>query len=274
MKFGAFEISIHNFGNFRLDGGAMFGSVPKNLWSQRIDADSENRITLATNSLVIKQNQRHFLVDVGNGTKWPEKLKKIYQIENNPCTEDVEPSSVTDIILTHLHFDHAAGITKFNNYSLELTYPKARIYLQKDNLTNAQNPSLKERASYLKDHVDPISASDLILTSGSQEIYPGIFVHQVNGHTSGQQIVELRQEDLVLLFLSDLTPTAHHLPLPYQMGYDMCASTAMIEKNKFLTYAIEKDAIVVFQHDIATQAAKITLDQRGNFAIKESIQLV
>lgn len=273
MIFGDFQIAIHNFGNFRLDGGAMFGSVPKNLWAKKIEPDIENRIPLATNSLIIKHEKRHFIVDVGNGTKWSDKLRDIYQIEDNPTSDLVSPRNVTDVILTHLHFDHAGGITEYKNGIVQLTYPEAVIYLQRDNLSNAQNPSLKERASYLKDHVEPLLKAKLSLTNSTQEIYPGIFVHQINGHTSGQQIVELKQDKLTLLFLSDLVPTSHHLPLPYHMGYDICASTAMTEKEKFLSYAIERDAVVVFQHDINIQAAKIEIDQRGHYAIKEVVAI-
>lgn len=190
--FGRFEVSVHNHGHYRLDGGAMFGTVPKALWSGLIPADEENRIRLATRSLLVRTDGRVFLVDVGCGGKWPEKLRRIYGIEPAPPAEaGFDPASVTDIILTHLHFDHAGGISRNAPGApgdVELCYPDARVHVQRDNHENARDPNLRERASYLKENVLVLDRARLELARGSREIVPGLWVHQADGHTRGLQL--------------------------------------------------------------------------------------
>lgn len=272
MKFGRFDISIFNFGNFRLDGGAMFGSVPKNLWSKKIPADEENCIALATNSLIIRDGSRVFLVDAGMGDKWNDKQRQIYAIQNNPLPAGFDPGSVTDVILTHLHFDHAGGISRFDGTNKPVpVYPSARIHLQYDNFENAKNPSLKERASYLKDNWGILEFHEVNFAYGSTEIYPDISVHQVNGHTKGQQIVEIKNGGKSIFFVTDLIPTAHHLPVAYQMGYDICAETVIREKEEFLDKAVKNESILVFQHDTDTCAATVARDEKGQFTVKDKV---
>ena len=271
LKIGSFEISIVNFGFFRLDGGSMFGSVPKNLWSKRIAPDDENCIRLATRSLLIKHKDRVFLTDVGMGDKWSDKLRQIYQIENIAQKDwGFDPAIVTDVILTHLHFDHAGGITRYTDQTqtkLELNYPNANIYVQRENLKNAKNPTVKERASYLKENWGPIESGKLHLLDGDTEIYPGIKVHQVNGHTYGQQWIEVYSEQDSVFYPTDLIPTSHHVPLPFHMGYDICAGTLLKEKDEFLSQAVNRNALVVFQHDPDVPSARISKDEKGNYAV-------
>lgn len=274
IEWGRFTISTLNFGFFRLDGGAMFGSVPKNLWAKRIAADEENCIRLATRCLLINDKSRSFLVDVGNGEKWSDKQRQIFAIENLETSLDKD--SVTDVILTHLHFDHAGGISHWvggDPNQLALSYPNARVYLQEANLRNAQNPNVRERASYLRENVEPLKNASLVLTKGSVEIYPDIWVHQVNGHTDGQQWIEVRNGEKSIVYPTDLIPTSHHLPLPFVMGYDICAKTILQEKEAFLSQAVAKQWIVVFEHDPAMPAARLTKDERGHFAVAEAVPL-
>ena len=274
MKFGNFDISLHTFDLFRLDGGSMFGSVPKNLWSKLMPPDEENRISLCTNSLIISLEDRRFLVDVGNGSKWSEKLRKIYAITNLPNSELVSSEKITDIILTHLHFDHAGGISYYDSQNqLLLTYPNATVYVQKSNFENAQNPSLKERASYLRENVEILKSAKLKLIEGDQEIYPGISVHAMHGHTKGQQFIKIIQSNEIILFATDLIPTSHHLPLAYHLGYDVCAETVMQEKEQFLKYALDTNATIVFQHDPIVRAAKIKVNEKGHYAVKEVVNI-
>ncbi len=274
MKFGRFEISLFNFGFFRLDGGAMFGAVPKNLWAKRIAADEENGIRLATRSLVIRDGDTIFLVDVGLGEKWDDKSKKIFAIENSPLTSRfVRECGVTDIILTHLHFDHAGGISYMKNGALSLTYPDATVHLQDDNYKNASSPNVRERASYIKENVEVLSQGKLRLLRGSQEIYPDIWVHQVHGHTRGQQWVEVKGPDRSVVFPTDMMPTSHHIPLPFHMGYDMCTETLLKDKETFLKNCVERQHIVVFQHDPHVAAGTITKDARGHFTLSETLPI-
>lgn len=275
VAFGRFKISVWNHGFFRLDGGAMFGPVPKSLWSRQILADDSNRIRLATRSLLVQDGGRAFLTDVGIGDKWPDRLRWLYDVENFAPKEAVfDPAAVTDIILTHLHFDHAGGISRRAPGSLtgvELCYPQARVFVQADNYESARNPNPRERASYLKENVLILEQAKLELTHGSQEIYPDVWVHQGNGHTRGLQWVEIKNGAESIAYPSDMIPTSHHLPLPYTMGYDMCAEVLLKEKEDFLSRAVSHDWIVVFEHDPEIPAARIQIDGRGRCAVREIV---
>ena len=265
MHFGRFEIYAHNFGDFRLDGGSMFGSVPKNLWSRRIAADDQNCIALCTRALLIKAGDRLVLVDTGMGDKWSDKEREIYAIKPNPSPLPVSPDQITDLVLTHLHFDHAGGVSYRQGAELKLTYPAARVHLQRANLQNAKQPSVKERASYLVENYQPLEKSELNLVEGSCEVLPDLWVHQVNGHTLGQQWIEVRDGSQSIAFPTDLIPTAHHLPVPFHMGYDACASTLLSEKQSFLERAAAHKWIVVFEHDLDTAACTVKLGSKGHF---------
>jgi glyoxylase-like metal-dependent hydrolase (beta-lactamase superfamily II) len=268
MKIGAFTISEVIFGHFRLDGGCMFGSVPKNLWSRSIPGDTENCISLACRSLLIDIGTRRFLVDVGMGEKWSDKQRQIYGIKNTPKESwGFDPKSVTDVILTHLHFDHAGGITSPTpDGGVELSFPDATIHLQKANWEHANNPTLKDRASYLPENVKPLAKAKLSLYEGTSEIVPGLVVHRVDGHTKGQQWIEITDGSDKLFFATDLIPTAHHVPLAYHMGYDVCAETLLLEKHSFLERARTENALLCFQHDADTAAVRVTMNERGQYA--------
>lgn len=253
----------------------MFGSVPKNLWSKSIPADDENRIPLVCRSLVIEDGSRTFLLDVGIGDKWSEKQLAIYGIQlNEELRGGYSPASVTDVILTHLHFDHAGGISyRTAAGELALRYPQATIHLQASNWQQAQNPTPKDRASYLPENVEPLKNAKLMPCDGVVEIAPDIIVHRVDGHTPGQQWIEIRGGSEPVFFATDLIPTSHHLPLAYHMGYDVCAETLLREKLHFLERATAENAIVVFQHDSLVEAARVGLNERGQFSVRERVSL-
>ena len=273
--FGRFAVSIHDHGFYRLDGGAMFGSVPKAIWSGLIPADGDNRIRLATNSLVIESGDRRFLVDVGCGDKWSEKQRRIYGIEPaGPLPGG--PAAVTDVILTHLHFDHAGGLSRRvpgADGGVEPCYPRARAHLQEANLDLARAPGPRERASYLPENLAVLERIPLELARGSAELVPGLWVHRSDGHTRGLQWVEVRGDGATVAFPSDLVPTSRHLPLPYAMGYDMNVERLLEEKAEFLRRAVAGDWIVVFVHDPEVPAARIRVDERGHYAVREAVTL-
>ena len=275
MQVGRYSVKPVIFGSFRLDGGCMFGSVPKNLWSKSIAADGENCIPLVCRSLVLEGAGRTFLVDVGIGDKWSEKQLSIYGIQlNESLRAGYSPQAVTDVILTHLHFDHAGGISfRGLDGALALRYPSATVHLQAANWQQAQNPSPKDRASYLPDNVEPLKSAKLMLCDGVVEIAPDNIVHRVDGHTPGQQWIEVRGGSQPLFFATDLIPTSHHLPLAYHMGYDVCAETLLKEKLHFLERASAENAVVVFQHDAAVAAARVGLNERGQFSVRELVSL-
>lgn len=277
MRFGPFTVSVHNNGFFRLDGGAMFGTVPRVIWSKLAPPDDENRIKLAARSLIIRAGDRVFMVDAGFGDRWTEKLRRIYDIQLPAEAEGrLNPESVTDIILTHLHFDHAAGIFRRRpgtEAEADLRFPNARIYVQAANYENAKRPNARERASYLAEDVKLLERTQLVLTSGSQEVFPGIWVHRTDGHTRGHQWIEVRDGESRLAFPSDMAPTSRHLPLLYLMGYDISAETLLVEKEDLLSRAVGERWIIVFGHDPDVTAGRVGRDEKGHYALEETIVL-
>ena len=272
MKIGEYEISTLVCDHISLDGGAMFGSIPKTLWERAIPADERNRIPMACRLLIVRGDHRTFLVDVGCGDKWSEKEREIFAISSvlDGSLADAV-GEVTDIVITHLHFDHAGGISKRNSEDLQLVFPDAKVYCSKKNFEHAKNPGIRERASYLKDNISVLESADLVLTDDGQEIAPGISLHQANGHTHGLQWVKISDGRKTLAFPSDLMPTAHHVPLPWVMGYDLCAETSMAEKGAFLKQAADEDWILVFEHDRETCAGTVGIDDRGRYQLKSSL---
>lgn len=272
--FGHFTVSIHDHGFYRLDGGAMFGSVPRTIWSGLIPPDGDNRIRLATNSLMVETGERRFLVDVGCGDKWSDKLRAIYGVE--PVVPPPGAADVTDVILTHLHFDHAGGLSRRVGGSgpeVEPCYPGARVHLQEANLELGRAPGPRERASYLAENLAVLERTPPQLARGSTEIVPGLWVHRSDGHTRGLQWVEVRGGGTTIAYPSDLIPTSRHLPIPYVMGYDMHVELLLEEKTELLRRAVAGDWIVVFVHDPDVPAARIKVDARGHYAVREAVKL-
>jgi glyoxylase-like metal-dependent hydrolase (beta-lactamase superfamily II) len=267
------------FGMFKLDGGAMFGSVPKNLWSKLIPVDEQNRIPLAARGLLIQQGSKLILVDVGMGEKWDSKSRDIFAIQNNSFDQiKLDPTKITDVILTHLHFDHAGGISVYDetdstHTKIKPTYPNAKLFVQRRNLEVAKKPSVREKASYLKENWQVVDQMNVELLDGDTQIYPGIRTHEIFGHTDGQQWIEIESEGRKWLFTTDLIPTSRHLPVPFVMGYDLCAKTVLEEKQAFLEYALKEQAVLIFQHDPDLPAATIQINQKGHFAVKDIVDL-
>jgi glyoxylase-like metal-dependent hydrolase (beta-lactamase superfamily II) len=277
MRFGPFDIAVRNHGFFRLDGGAMFGTVPKSIWSKLSPPDDENRIRLAARSLIIRTGEHVVMVDAGMGDRWTDKLRRIYDIQ--PAESDgpgLDPSSVTEVILTHLHFDHARGIFRArpgDESAADPRYPEARIHVQASNYEAAKTPNARERASYIAEDTKLLERTRLVLASGSREIVPGVWVHATNGHTRGLQWIEVRADGRTLAFLSDIAPTSRHLPLPYLMGYDISAETLLIEKDALLGRAVAEGWILVFSHDPEVEAGRVGRDEKGHYTLAETIAL-
>jgi glyoxylase-like metal-dependent hydrolase (beta-lactamase superfamily II) len=277
MRFGPFEITTVTHGFFRLDGGAMFGTVPKAIWAKLTPPDEDNRIRLSARSLLVRTADRVVLIDAGMGDRWTDKLRRIYDIQ--PAAVDamgLDPESVTDIILTHLHFDHARGIFQArpdDDGEADLRYPRARIHVQAANYETAKAPNIRERASYIAEDTKRLERAELAFAAGSAEIAPGIRVHGTNGHTRGHQWVEVRADGRTIAFPSDIVPTSKHLPLPYLMGYDICAETLLGEKDALLRRAVEEDWILAFGHDPDVTAGRVGLDDKGHYALAEALEL-
>ena len=278
MKIGDYQVHTLNTGFFALDGGAMFGVVPKKLWSREHPADEENRIRMALRTLLLKSEDRVVLVDTGIGNKFPEKYQKIYGIDQgtNPLFDalakhDVTPDQVTDVILTHLHFDHAGGATYYKDGELVPSFPQARHWVQSRNLEWAYHPTEKDRASYIQDNFEPLKAAGLFeVRSSAGELMPGISAWVSDGHTIGQQLVKISDGETTVVFCADIIPMASHLKLPYIMGYDLQPLVTLEEKRRVLTQAAAEDWILVFEHDPNIVACRIEAGEK-NFTIKETL---
>lgn len=279
IKIGKYKIDVINLGNFALDGGAMFGVVPKTLWSKSYEGTDElNRIPLATRILLIRDETRNIIVDTGNGHKMSPKLADIYKIdlENNELVNglakfNLTKSDITDVILTHLHFDHCGGATEFVNGELVPTFPNAKYYVQQNHYDWSQNPKLKDRASFMRDDYEPLLKEGvLFFTEGEGEIFEGIEVLPVNGHTKDLQMVRIfdktnSSEINSMLYPADLMPTAAHLPIPYVMGYDNYPLTTIEEKQLYIPKIYDEKWLICFEHDAHRQAGYVGKNDKGYF---------
>jgi glyoxylase-like metal-dependent hydrolase (beta-lactamase superfamily II) len=261
---GPWTVYALETGFFWLDGGAMFGSVPRVLWSRTNPPDERHRIRLAMRCMLLVGEGRRILVDDGAGDKMPPKLADIYRLERGGPTLEASLArlglgveDVTDVVLTHLHFDHAGGSTTRVGGRLVPRLPRARYHIQRANWDNAHAPNPRERASYLPENFDPLAeAGVLTLWDGSHEPWPGIEVFTFDGHTRGQQGVRVHGPEGAVCYVADLIPTASHVRIPFVMGYDMCAIESMREKRDFLTRAAAEGAWVMLEHDPVTAYAR------------------
>ena len=267
LRLGDWTADTVDAGYLWLDGGSMFGSVPKPLWNRTNPADERNRIRLAMRCWLLRGHGRTVLVDDGLGEKFSDKLRDIYRVEPEPSLEHslasrgLKPGDITDVVLTHLHFDHAGGSTKRGPRGLEPTFPNARWYVQRRNWENAHAPNPRERASYMSENYDALNdAGVLTLWDGPQQPWPGFETLLVNGHTRGQQLVRVSGGGQAAYFVSDLIPTAAHVRIPYVMGYDVAAIETMEEKAALLSRAVAEDAWIVLEHDPETAMGRAAAD--------------
>ncbi len=280
MKIGPYEIFTVHTGFVSLDGGAMFGVVPKVLWSKTNPADELNRIQLALRTMVIKGNDRLILIDAGVGTKMNEKLQKIYNVDHQEhdleqglAEKGITFDQVTDVIITHLHFDHVGGATIEENGVVKPTFPNAKYYVQGEQWYWANHPSEKDRASYLPENFKPVEeAGQLVELDGPRELFPGIEMLVMYGHTHGMQLPKISDGQSTLLYCADLIPTASHIPLPWIMAYDNNPLITLEEKKRLLPKAVKENWILVFEHDPFRPAGTVVETEKG-FALGEEIFL-
>lgn len=281
MKLGKYTVRLLDAGRFGLDGGAMFGVVPKPLWSRAYHpGDEVNRIPMATRLLLIEWDDRRLLVDTGNGTKLTPKLQEIYALDTTypPLTgllaeAGVSTGTITDVVLTHLHFDHAGGATTLEGSTALPTFPNARYYVQADQLAWARNPTEKDRASFMPENYEPlVEAGSLDLVEGSVYLTSELSLHPLFGHTQAMQVLLLQTDDGTLFYPADLLPTHAHIPIPYVMGYDNYPLTTIAEKKKWLERAAREEWIVIFEHDAFVAAGTIAHTEKG-FSLGKRLQL-
>lgn len=280
MKIGAYDIVPLETGRFALDGGAMFGIVPWVFWSKTNPPDDRQRIDLAARCLLIRGHGRTILVDDGNGTKFTDKLKDIYKLDTSKfdlngslALHGVRPEDITDVILTHLHFDHAGGSTVHQNGDLLPAFPQARYHVQKAHWDLAQRPGEKDRGSFMKDDFLPLAEHRVLeFTDGEGELFPGIRMIVCNGHTSAQQLPLISDGKMSMLFCCDLIPTVSHVPLPYVMAYDVRPLVTIEEKKKILGRASEEGWILFLEHDPNVEAITVKPSEKG-FVVDKKVQI-
>lgn len=281
-KIGAWTVQVFECGRLALDGGAMFGSVPRVVWERRIAPDAAHRIPLAMRLVLARRDDVVVLVDAGIGDKFDARFAEMFSIRN-PATSGgvpplvaclqvlgVAPEQVTHVLLTHLHFDHAGGATRSDLTGESVpVFPNAEHFLQRANWATAQYPNARERASYLPENVLPLARVPLTLVDGSAQLLDGLRVERSDGHTAGMQVLRLEGGAESLLYLADLSPTQHHLHVPFTMGYDLCAAQVMREKQSLLERAVHERSWVIFEHDPQVVGGRVVLD-RGKFTLGEA----
>ena len=276
MKLGAFEIYPVSDGRFRLDGGAMFGVVPKALWDKCCPADEFNRISLSLTALLIRANGKNILVDTGLGTKEDEKFHRLFAVERTPTILEslkrlgLEPDDIHLVINTHLHFDHAGGNTMQVNGAVVPAFPKAKYFIQHGEFEDAVGANERTKASYRRDNFTPIAhVNQWEFLHGNTELLPGITVVVTAGHTRCHQSVKIESEGEMAFFLGDLIPTVSHLPLPYIMGYDLFPIQTLETKRWVLDRAFEERWLLLFEHDPVVQAGYVRREQDGKYFLRE-----
>ncbi len=240
------------------------------MWERLIAPDALHRIPLALRLLLLEHatDGRTVLVDGGVGDKEDDAFRDRFAVDGPTLPAalreiGVDPGTVTDVVMTHLHFDHAGGLTHRDaSGTLVPTLPHARHFLQVSNRDNCLAPNPRERASYLRENLDPLTDIALELVDGDAEIFPGVRVERSDGHTVGMQTVRVEGGGRVVRYLADLAPTHHHMRLPFTMGYDMCTQTVMDEKARLIAAAREEEAILIFEHDPVVVAARL-VEERG-----------
>jgi glyoxylase-like metal-dependent hydrolase (beta-lactamase superfamily II) len=273
LKLGKFELTIVSDGTYYLDAGAMFGVVPKTLWSKKVEADALNRMTCGTNSVLIRGGEKTVLIETGIGNKLPEKLDKIYDAKHallsNLESVGVKPEEMNVVINSHLHFDHC-GWNTFRNPDgkVEPTFPNATYYVQRGEWEHAQEQHERDRVSYIGDNYNPlIESGQMKLLTGATEICDGIRVEIYPGHTQWMQAIYIESEGKTACYISDLIPTSRHLDLSWVMAYDLAPIDTIDNRKRYYREAINTPEnpqrfLTIFTHDHETPWAYLTREEK------------
>jgi glyoxylase-like metal-dependent hydrolase (beta-lactamase superfamily II) len=266
------KIDLFNIASFKVDGGAMFGVVPKVLWSRVYAADENNLISLPLRSLIIETGDRVILVDTGWGDKQDEKFFRHVHLHGGEGliqglkNRGYKPEDITDVFLTHLHADHCGGGVRKSETGkgFELTFPEATYHVNRTQWEWAVKNNLREADSFLEENILPIEQSGhLNLVDEEEELFPGFSVLFCYGHTPGLMIPVIRYNDKTLVYTGDLIPTSAHIPLIWNMSYDIESLKSIDEKLKLLNKALEENYILVFQHDKDVECCNLEMTQKG-----------
>jgi glyoxylase-like metal-dependent hydrolase (beta-lactamase superfamily II) len=266
------KIDLFNIASFRIDGGAMFGVVPKLLWSRAYSSDENNLIVLTLRSLIIETDGHLILVDTGWGDKQDEKFFRHVHLHGGEgltgglLNRGYKPEDISDVFLTHLHADHGGGAIKRseNNTGFELTFPNATCHVSRTQWEWAAKNNLREADSFLEENILPIEQSGhLNLVDEECEMFPGFYVRMCFGHTPGLMIPIIKYNEKTLVYTSDLFPTVAHLPLIWNMSYDIDSLKTIDEKDRLLKEALEENYIFVFQHDENVECCTLEMTPKG-----------
>ncbi|MFH0882366.1 MAG: MBL fold metallo-hydrolase, partial [bacterium] len=270
-----YDIFLLEDGEFRLDGGAMFGVVPRVLWARTDAPDDRNRIRLAANCLLIKGDGFNALIDTGLGGKWDDKEREMFAVAEprtlitDLARVDLHPDEITHVIQTHLHFDHVGGATFIDaEGELKVQFPNAKVYVQRGEWEVASDPNPRDRRSYKPENLNPLKENGVLeLLDGDSEVLSGISVTVTGGHTRHHQTVTLRSNGHTLVYLGDLIPTPSHLPVPFVMAYDLYPEQTMAAKAPLLDRASEEGWLLVFEHAAESKAGHVKRSEKGRLEL-------
>ncbi|UCF39082.1 MAG: MBL fold metallo-hydrolase [Acidobacteriota bacterium] len=275
MDFGNLEVHLISDGTFWLDGGAMFGVVPKVFWSKALPSDDRNRVHLGLNALLIRSEEGTLLVDTGCGEKYTDKQRDIYGLGPRPQLLDelsrlgCSPEDISLVLNTHLHFDHCGGNTRLGESGIVPTFPNARFLVQKQEFDDACSANERTRGSYFPENWEClVQRGQLQLIDGEHEVLPGIQCVPTPGHTLGHQSIKIVSGGKTLFFMADLCPTQAHVPLPWIMAYDLYPMTTLETRRRIYQEAVDGQWLLCFQHD-ATRPLGVLFREGDRIQIAE-----
>ena len=278
MRIGDYDLYSIETSEFSLDGGAMFGIIPKPIWEREAPSDALNRIDMVTRSLLLCSDEKKILIDTGNGTKWEEKYRDIYNIdtsryniENSLTKYGFSPDDITDIINTHLHFDHAGGNTKIDDGSIVPTFPNAKYWVTKEHWELANHPSQKDSGSFIEHDWKVLAENGMIETvNGNEPFIKGIDSYITQGHTAGLLHPMISDGTKTLFYGADIFPLAAHISIPWVMAYDVQPVVTMKEKESLLPKMQDEEWILFLEHDPKIQACTVHQDGK-HFKMNKSV---
>ena len=264
MDLGTTSVNVVSDGTFLLDGGSMFGQVPKPLWESQVKPDRKNRIRMGLNCLLIQSPSANVLVDTGAGHKRLDKFRDVYGLNGNKLVRELKkfkltPRDIDVVVLTHLHFDHGGGCTKLDRSgNIVPAFPKARYLVQRACWEEANEPNERGKSSFYREDFLPLMEKGALeLLDGDHEIVPGVMAKVTNGHSEGHQIVLVEAGSERIAYAGDLIPTAHHLPLPYIAATDHSPNDTLDQKRGLLEMAVKGGWLLVFGHAFEQRAGYV-----------------